>query len=211
MNNIDKLTEYFSKFPGIGPRQAKRFVYFLLTRNNGFLTELVELIQQLKKEIRVCQNCCRFYSVRQKMGASANSNLCDICADQNRDQTLLMVLATDADLTNIERIGNYAGLYFVLGGFVPILEKRPEQRIRIEKLLALVQKKCEGGGLQEIILALSVNPDGENTGEYVAEQLRPLAQKYAIKISALGRGLSTGAELEYLDNTTFQNALKNRS
>lgn len=205
MNSIDKLTEYFSKFPGIGPRQAKRFVYFLLTRNNGFLYEFTNLIKQLKKDIKICQSCSRFCSI------DDNSNLCRICKDLNRDNSVLMIIAKDADLENIEKIGNYNGLYFVLGGFLPILEKYPEQRIRIQKLLELIQKRCKQGGLKEIILALSLNPEGENTIEYISERLKPLAEKNSIKISTLGRGLSTGAELEYLDNNTFENAFKNRN
>ncbi|MFH1402464.1 MAG: toprim domain-containing protein [Patescibacteria group bacterium] len=206
MNNIDKLAEYFSQFPGIGPRQSKRFVYFLLTKNNGFLNELANSIKELKKDIKICQSCARFYS-----SSNYNSGLCSICENCNRDKNILMVVAKDADLANIERIGNYNGLYFVLGGFVSILEKNPEQKIRIEKLLTLIQHKCEHQELEEIILALSLNPEGENTIEYVLEKLKPLAEKYSIKISTLGRGLSTGTELEYLDDSTFQNAFKNRS
>lgn len=206
MNSIEKLTEYFSKFPGIGPRQAKRFVYFLLTRNSGFLNEFTGLIGQLKKDIKICQSCSRFYA-----SSNGNLNFCSICANPNRNQSILMVVGRDADLENIERVGDYDGVYFVLGGYVPILEKNPEQRIRIEKLLTLIQKKVANGEMKEIILALSLNPIGENTIEYLLEKLKPVVKKYSIKISTLGRGLSTGTELEYLDDSTFENAFKNRN
>ncbi len=205
MNSIDKLTELFMKFPGIGPRQAKRFVYFLLTRQNGFLLELAEAIRNLKSDSKVCQSCLRFYS------SSYDSKLCSICADQNRDTDILMIVAKDADLINIERVGNYNGMYFVLGGFVTILEKNPEEKIRIEKLLILIQKKIKNKDLKEVILALSLNPDGENTIDYVFERLKSMLEEVDIKITTLGRGLSTGAELEYLDDDTFDNAFKNRN
>jgi len=204
MNSIDKLAEYFSKFPGIGTRQSKRFVYFLLTRNNGFIYELTDLIKQLKKEVKICEECSRFYSLKDK------SNLCCICKDPNRDRSLLMVVAKDADLENIERIGNYNGMYFVLGGLLPILEKQPEQRIRLKKLLDLIKRKIKNQELKEVILALSLNPEGENTLDFLSQEIKKLVDKYQLKISTLGRGLSTGTELEYLDNNTFENAFKNR-
>jgi len=203
MNSIDKLAEYFIKFPGIGPRQAKRFVHFLLTRNPGFLHELADLIKQLKKDVKTCESCSRFYSLE------SASNFCRICENPNRDDSVLMVVAKDADLENIERIGNYNGMYFVLGGLLPILEKEPEQRIRIKKLLELIKKK--NGSLKEIILALSLNPEGENTLEYLSQQIKSISVKSPLKITTLGRGLSTGTELEYLDDNTFQNAFKNRN
>ncbi|MEA2112815.1 MAG: toprim domain-containing protein [Patescibacteria group bacterium] len=204
MNSIDKLAEYFSKFPGIGPRQSKRFVHFLLTRNNGFLYEFTDLIKQLKKDVRICEQCSRFYSIKN------NPGLCRICEDSNRDSSTLMIVAKDADLENIEKVGSYDGLYFVLGGLLPILERQPEQRIRIDKLLKLLNKKIEDKELKEIILALSLNPEGENTIDYLSQQIKSVIGGYPLKISTLGRGLSTGTELEYLDDNTFENALKNR-
>ncbi|MFH0846210.1 MAG: toprim domain-containing protein [Patescibacteria group bacterium] len=206
MNEIDKLTEYFTKFPGIGQRQAKRFVYFLLTRNSSFLKEFTDLILSLKKSTKICSSCFRFYSAN-----SNNSHLCNLCLDKNRDSSILMVVAKDADLNNIERIGDYNGSYFVLGGLLPILEKNPEERIRIKPLINLIKEKAEAGVLKEVILALSLNPEGENTTDYILRSLKPLAEEYKIKIATLGRGLSTGTELEYLDDDTFENAFKNRS
>ena len=79
MNSIDKLTELFVKFPGIGPRQAKRFVYFLLTRDNGFLIDLANALKNLKANSKICESCSRFYAT-----SSYSSNLCDICIDKNR-------------------------------------------------------------------------------------------------------------------------------
>ncbi len=194
MNSINKLTELFSKFPGIGPRQAKRFVYFLLTRNSAFLEELSRLLLELKKEVSTCELCKRFF-------ANSHSKVCPTCSDTNRNSEMLMIVERDADFENIERSKIYDGKYFILGGKVPILEKNPENRIRVAEL----KKRVADENIKEIILALSVNPDGENTEKYVRGLLPD-----SIKVTILGRGLSTGIELEYPDSDTLKNAFKNR-
>jgi recombination protein RecR len=206
MNTIQKLTEHFSKLPGIGPRQSKRFVYYLLRRDNKFIEELAELLLELKKEVMVCALCNRFFAMN-----SSGQKMCNICADQNRDTHMLMVVAKDIDLENVERSGVYNGLYYILGGTVAILEKNPDQKVRIKELIKTVEERSKKTGLKEIILAFSVNPEGENTMHYISEIISPLALKYSLKISALGRGLSTGTELEYPDAETIKNAFKNRA
>jgi recombination protein RecR len=204
MDSIRKLTELFREFPGIGPRQAKRFVYFLLTRNNSYLNEISELIKELKKEIRICSSCYRFFPLGQTATA-----LCQICSNPSRDKSTLMIVSKDVDLETIERSGSYKGLYFVIGGTVPILEKSPETKIRSKELFDTVESKSKEG-LKEIIMAMNLNPEGENTEEYIIKLLNPLAEFSNIKLSLLGRGLSTGTELEYSDSETIKNALKNR-
>lgn len=201
MDSINKLTELFSKFPGIGPRQAKRFVYFLLTRNSAFLEELARLLLELKKEVSVCESCMRFFA------NSTHTKVCEICRDVNRNNEMLMIVERDADFENIEKSKVYEGKYFILGGKVPILEKNPEQRIRVSEL----KERVKDENIKEIILALSLNPDGENTEKYVRELLTPSAKKSSVKITMLGRGLSTGIELEYPDSDTLKNAFKNRT
>lgn len=204
MNNTDKLIELFKEFPGIGPRQAKRFVYFLLTRPNGYANELSKLISEMKSSVEMCENCFRFYA---KNGDK--ENVCNVCVNKNRDVEKLMIVSHDIDFENIERTKTYEGYYFILGGTIPILEKEPERRIRQKELLALVDKKIQNG-LKEIIIALNYNPEGENTLTYLSNLFRPIAEKNGIKISTLGRGLSTGTEIEYSDPETIKNALKNR-
>ena len=205
MDSSEKLAEFFREFPGIGPRQAKRFVYFLLTRNNNYLNEFSDLIKELKKHIKLCASCYRFFPEN-----AHDSSLCKICSDQNRDSSKLMIISKDVDLESIERSHSYKGKYFILGGTVPILEKNPESRVRGKELLASVEERSVNGNLQEIILAMNLNPEGESTEEYVRSILTPIVLKSSIKISILGRGLSTGTELEYSDSETIKNALKNR-
>ncbi len=133
-----------------------------------------------------------------------------MCSNPEREHATLMIVEKDVDLEAIEKSGVYKGLYFVLGGLVPILEKTPDERIRSKKLLERVEADAQERSLTEIILALSLTSEGENTMEYLAKLLEPLAKKYALKLSTLGRGLSTGTELEYSDADTIKNALSSR-
>lgn len=203
MNSIDKLTELFRSFPGIGPRQAKRFVYYLLSRNGSYSQGLVKAIENLKSEIVQCSSCMKFF-VYPRHGRGAKK--CSICSDDTRDASLLMIVPRDIDLEAVEKSGSYKGYYFVLGGVVPILEKEPEKRIRNKELGIRIKKGIENG-LKEIILAMNANQDGENTAEFIKQQYQGLP----LIFSTLGRGLSTGAELEYADPETLRNALLHRT
>lgn len=205
MNSFNRLIELFRRFPGIGPRQAQRFAYFLLSQNDAYIQELIRELEVLKQESMMCISCFRYFS---KHGSK--NPICSICAGTNRDHTKLMIVSRDADFENIERTGAYDGLYLVLGGVVPVLEKEPEKRIRIKGLLSTIESRA-ADNLSEIIFAMNANTEGENTAEYVTETIKPLTDKFNIKISHLGRGLSTGSELEYSDSDTIKNALKNRT
>ncbi len=202
MDSLHKLIEHFTEFPGIGPRQARRFAYFLLSKNPAYLSELSRLVLDIKKDIHVCSSCFRFYTSR---GAGT---ICSICSDDSRDATQLMVVARDIDLEAIEKSKAYQGTYFVLGGTVPILDKAPETRIRSKDLVKHVESRPQ---VKEVVLSLNANPEGEHTADYIKSILKDVAAKTGIRISLLGRGLSTGAELEYADSDTIENALKNRA
>ena len=210
MDSIRKLEAYFAEFPGIGPRQAKRFVYFLLHKNKTWSSELSRVIADIHTEVSVCSECFRIYA--RPMNPEPGSLLCTICSNPHRDRGLLMIVSRDIDLEAIEKSGVYHGLYFVLGGTVPILEKEPERMIRIRELKARVSRATPAGEdpLGEIVIATSANPEGENTGDYIKEQLATITEEKSIQISYLGRGLSTGSELEYSDKETLKNALQNR-
>jgi len=132
-----------------------------------------------------------------------------------------MIIEKDSDLESIKKSRVYHGKYFILGGLVPIVEKTTKSRIRIEELKKKITeseaRESEArpnmlglASLKEIILAFSLSPQGDHTDSYVREQLKDISEKRNIKISSLGKGLSTGTELEYSDNDTLKNALKNR-
>lgn len=199
MNSIDRLAELFAKFPGIGPRQARRFVYYLLFRDENFSRELVSAIESVSKEISQCTQCMRHFA---KNGNP--SDTCHLCTDTTREDAVLMVVQRDIDLETVEKSGEYKGRYFVLGGSLPILEKEPEKRIRIKDLESRIKKDK---AIKEVILAMNANAEGENTADYIRERLKGAE----IEFSVLGRGLSTGAELEYADPETLKNALRNRT
>lgn len=203
MNTLEKLIALFERFPGIGPRQARRFVFHLLTLERSQTEELSRLILRIKDEASECSQCFRFFA---KNGGGSR---CDICTDTERDPSLLMVVERDSDIPPIERSGTYRGYYFVLGGTVPLLHTEIIEKLRGGILKSTFPKRIEAG-LSEVILAFSVNPDGENTARYVASLLREIAEVKNVKLTTLGRGLSTGSELEYADPETIKNALENR-
>lgn len=201
MNALSKLAELFSEFPGIGPRQAKRFVYFLLTKDPAYVRELIKTIEEIKRNVHICSSCFRFFNDERNVGT------CDICRDPNRDQSILAVVSRDSDLEHLEKSHAFRGLYFVLGGTIPILEKEPERKVRIAELVKTVKNRPT---IKEVILALSLNVEGEHTGDVVRTTLKPLQEAQSFKITVLGRGLSTGTELEYSDAETLKNAFGNR-
>ena len=204
MSPIEQLAKYFNEFPGIGERQAKRFVYFLLHKNPNYVKELGDRILDLKNTIHQCPSCFLFFQ-------SQKDELCETCSNTKTDKTSLLIVEKDADYENIKRSKNYNGMYFILGGLVPIVTKETPNFVRIKELTYKIEDRAKKDGLKEVIIALSLNSQGEHTDMYLREILTPLENKYNLKIVSLGRGLSTGTELEYSDSETIKNALKNRS
>jgi recombination protein RecR len=195
-DRVEDLARAFERFPGIGPRQAKRFVYHLLSAPSGDRDRLADLIAHLGADVRQCPDCLRFWS-----GAGL---LCNYCSDQNRDDGVLMLVEKDQDLVAVERAGTYRGRYFVLGGVLTLSGKG---HIREQELVRAVERRLKLN-LHEIILALSATSEGEHTADRIREILAPLREH--LTFSVLGRGLSTGAELEYADRETLSAALQNR-
>lgn len=208
MTILDKLIRFFESFPGVGTRQAQRFAFYLLSLPEKKRHELTELIHSLEANVRECDTCHRYFTTQQP------SPTCAICTDPTRDLTKLLIVERDTDLQAVERSGVYNGAYFVLGGTVPLLNAHTEAKLRGGALKALVTTRLDAG-LREIILGFSVNPDGENTERYVrtllAEVLPADTAQSHIRISHLGRGLSTGSELEYADPDTLKYALEGRT
>lgn len=197
---IERLVSLFARFPGIGPRQAQRFVQFLLRSSPSARRELVETLQALGGSVRQCPQCMRF--------SSGDAKLCSMCSNRERDPKFLAVVASDADIAAMERGGSYRGFYFVLGGTVSLASEKTNN-LRIKQLLESVPGRIEKG-LKEIILAFPANPEGDATAIQVREQLLKNYQGDALMVTALGRGLSTGSELEYADPETIKSALESR-
>ncbi len=204
MNSLDKLITYFENFPGIGARQARRFAFHILTLPPEEVSELSGLVGNIQASVTECASCRRFFS---RSGGTAE--ICELCANPSRDRSKLLVVERDSDIRSIERSGVYSGLYFVLGGTVPLLQSSENKKLRGGGLKRIVETRLPEG-LSEVILGFSINPDGENTGRFVESIIKEISGGDEIKISHLGRGLSTGSELEYADPETLKNALQNR-
>lgn len=196
MDKIEELARFFEKFPGIGPRQAKRFVYHLLSASQVDRAKMGELLASIGSEVRQCPECMRF--------SNGTGKVCAYCADASRDASLLLVVEKDQDVSAVERSGSYKGKYFVLGGVLTLSGKGV---IREKELLRLIEKRSKEG-LKEVVLALSATSEGENTADHLRNALSPF--RGAVRLSILGRGLSTGSELEYSDKETLTGALQNR-
>ncbi len=206
MTPLDKLIAHFEKFPGVGLRQAKRFAFHILTLPPGETDELARLIISLTESVTECESCHRFFSE-----SGAHQALCKLCRDENRDTSKLLVVARDSDIDAIERSRMYDGYYFVLGGTVPLLANPgTEQKVRAGALRSRVDKAVANSSLKEVILGFAVNPDGENTSRFIESLLAEHVTAHGLTVSYLGRGLSTGSELEYADPETIKSALTNR-
>lgn len=203
MTTLEKLIKHFEKFPGIGSRQARRFAFHLLTESKENVSELSELISGIHNAVSECPSCFRFFS---RYGNEAE---CPICSNTLRDRTKLLVVERDTDVDATERSRVYDGLYFVLGGTIPLLDSDDEKKVRGGALKHIVETRLKEG-LTEIILAFGINPDGENTARYVQLLLRSTLENTTVTITELGRGLSTGSELEYADPETIKSALQSR-
>ncbi len=204
MNKLEKLISLFETFPGVGARQAKRFAFHILTLPDSDTKELSELIADMKSSVVECASCHRFFAT------GNNETNCSICSAGNRNHNKLIVVERDSDVQAIERAGVYDGLYFVLGGTVPLLNSGENKKLRGGALKATVETRLPEG-LAEVTIGFSINPDGENTARFVESIINPLLEAKGLKIAYLGRGLSTGSELEYADAETIKNAFKNRS
>jgi recombination protein RecR len=190
---IQNLIDDLSELPTVGPKTAQRYAFYLLKQPKEFLTKLSSDVVNLKSNLKICQSCL----------AVAENSPCQICADNNRDHSLLCVVTTQPEMLAIESTGKYHGLYFLLGRNL-----RPQEGISIEKTnIASLVKKASLRGLKEVILALSPTLEGETTCLYLAKVLKP----YEIKITRLARGLPMGSDVEYADEITLHNAFKNRN
>ena len=196
MDPIEGLSAIFERFPGIGPRQANRFVQFLLRSSPSARRDLMESIQALGGAVHQCPSCMRFHA--------GDDKTCGICTSPVRNASQLAVVASDADLLALERSATYSGYYFVLGGTISLASEKIAG-LRLPQLLQAISER-KADGLEEVILAFPANPEGDATAIRIREELAASD----IAVTMLGRGLSTGSELEYADPETIKSALESR-
>lgn len=196
---IQNLIHLFSKLPSIGPRQAARLVFHLLNESPENLENLGGAIANLKSRIDVCPVCFKTAET-----GGEKKIICKICSDANRERHIIAVVEKESDLVALEKTRKYGGLYHILNGVISPLDGKGPEKIRVKELLWRV--KNSEPKIKEVILATNPTTEGDATAIYVERTLAP----FGVKISRLGRGLSVGAELEYADETTLNNALQNR-
>lgn len=205
MNPIDELANSFTKFPGIGRRQAKRFAYFIIQSQPAFAQRLANQILTAQKNVKLDPESFQyFYSENQ------NEVRSPLMRDTNRNPKLLMIIEKDVDIEAIEKSKAFTGHYFVLGGLAPMIDTELDQMIRVPQLLKRIEDKGTHQELDEIIFALAANPEGDRTTDLIKQKIAPLQERFGFKMSQLGRGFSTGTEVEYSDADTLASALENR-
>lgn len=189
---IQNLINEFNKLPGIGPKTAERFVFYLLSSNPQNLLALKQALENLKERILVC-SLCQNYSEK---------NLCQICNNPKRDKNKVCLVVKPQDIIALEKTNEYNGIYYVLGNTLQPLEGIGPEQLNLKELL----KRLGTNSIKEIILALNPDLEGEATMIYLTQLLK----KYKIKITRLARGLPRGSDLEYVDPVTLADALKGR-
>lgn len=192
-----QIAKLFQKLPGVGPRQAARFVLALLDKPDSEIEELGYAISNLKRDISFCNQCFNI----------SDSQICSVCSNPSRDRTKLLVVEKVTDLDSIEKTGLYKGLYHVLGGAINPLDNVLPENLRITNLESRVKNLTESGANLELILAMNPNTPGETTALYLKSQF---VNKPNLFITRLGRGLASGSHLEYADESTLKHALEYR-
>ena len=191
-DSIGRVIECLIKLPGIGRRSAERIVSYILQTQSDEIRALVQGIHQIKQTIRLCRICRNF----------SESDICAICTDEKRDHSILCIVENPQDVIAIEKSANFNGLYHVLGGTISPLEERPLEELEIKSLLARIKQ----GNIREIILAMDADVEGEATALYLTQLLKPTR----IKLTRIGIGIPSGANLEYIDSTTIASAIDGR-
>jgi len=189
---IERLIGLLAKLPGLGPRSARRAGLALLKRKEQLLTPLAEALAAAAERVRTCSTC----------GALDTRDPCAVCADSERDASLICVVEEVGALWAMERGGAYRGRYHVLGGLLSALDGVGPEALRVGPLV----NRAAEAGVREVILALPATVDGQTTAHYVAERL----SSTGVPVTMLARGVPVGGDLDWLDDGTIAQALRAR-
>ena len=182
----------FAQLPGVGKKTALRFVLHVIKQDRQQSDSLSKLISQLKTDLKFCVKCHNI----------SEQDVCEICSNPARDETVVCVVQDYRDILAIENTGLYKGHYHVLGGLISPLEGITPSGLNIETLI----EKLSSNAVTEIILALNATVEGETTSFYIFRKIAP----FNIKLSAIARGIAVGDELEYADEVTLGRSIVNR-
>ncbi len=189
---VSKLIQELNKLPGIGPKSAQRLAYYLLRAPEEQAERLVEAIQSVKQEIRLCSVCFNVTDV----------DPCLLCRSDQRDRSKICIVEQPQDILALEHTRIYNGMYHVLHGAISPTEGVGTDDIRIKELM----QRLQDGSIDEVILATNPNLEGEQTAMYLSRLISPLS----IRVTRLARGLPFGTELEYADDVTLTQAIEGR-
>lgn len=189
---VQDLIDELGRLPGIGPKSAQRIAFHLLKVSHEDALRLARTISEMKDKVTFCRRCFNI----------AESELCSICSDGQRDDSLLCVVEEPRDLVAVEKTGEYRGRYHVLQGAMSPIEGIGPEQLRVKELL----ERIEDRGAVEVILCTNPNIEGEATALYLGRLLKPLG----VKVTRLASGLPVGGDLEYADELTLGRALEGR-
>lgn len=189
---LENAVNEFSKLPGIGRKTALRLVLYLLKQNEEDVDLFGNTVIRLKKEIKHCSKCHNI----------SDTELCDICANPSRDESVVCVVENIKDVMSIENTQQFKGLYHVLGGIISPMDGIGPADLEIDSLV----ERVNGGAVKEVILALSPTMEGDTTNFYIFRKIAAAN----VQITTIARGVSIGDELEYADEVTLGRSIVNR-
>jgi recombination protein RecR len=192
---LSDLVEAFGRLPGVGPRTAERYAYYLVRHDPEIARHLAKTLSNLHGEIGYCQKTFAL--------VPADKQLSDLYTDPRRDKTIVAIVAEPFDILALESTGQFHGTYHVLGGLVSPIDGISPEQLHIKELV----KRIDEDKVQEVILATNASVEGESTALYIQQQIG----KRQVKITRLARGLPIGVDLEYADQITLGRALEGRT
>ncbi len=190
--SLEKLAEYFQRLPGIGRKTAQRLAYSVLNMEEDKIKEFAHCMVTVKKDVHYCKFCYNF----------TDKEVCTICADMNRDRSVLCVVEDPRDVETFEKSREYNSLYHVIHGVISPLNGIGPDQLRIKELVS----RLSSGEVKEVIMATNPTVEGEATALYLSKLLRPLG----VKVTRLAYGIPFGATLEYTDEETLGRAINGR-
>ncbi|MBC8388670.1 MAG: recombination protein RecR [Actinobacteria bacterium] len=192
IKSVENLINEFRKLPGIGPKSAKRIVFFLLKLSHSDIVKFSKNLIEMKEKVKFCSQC---YSLTEE-------DVCHICRDQSRDRKKICIVEEVSDVIIVEKTGEYRGLYHILGGLLSPIENVGPEEIRVPRLL----ERVKANNIEEVIIAVNPTVEGESTAMYLKKILIPLG----VKVTKLASGLPVGGDLEYADEITIGRAISDR-
>ena len=189
---IQDLIDELGRLPGIGPKSAQRIAFHIIQSERVDVTRLADVLRTVKERVKFCIEC----------GNITEEDLCLICRDPRRDNSLICVVEESKDVMAIEKTREFRGKYHVLGGAISPIDGIGPENLRIRELMA----RLANTEIQELIIATDHNLEGEATASYLIQQIKPMG----IKVSRLASGLPVGGDLEYADEVTLGRAFEGR-